>query len=227
MTHWIIDGVVLFILLVALLRGRRAGFIPGIFMLLGLLVAVYGANLVAETYSGEFTGMLEPFISGLTDRVSREAEAEFEKKGVTADTRKMVEKTLSGMGIIGTAKENITEEICRETKATGHELRTLLTEKLCSCAAYILTAIIAFILISIVFTVLINLINLSFHMPGFEIVDGVLGACFGIAEGLVIVFFILWLLRFTGLLISEDKLEGTRLVKKLIELNPLPGYMKL
>ena len=227
MTRWIIDGVLLLILIAACWRGRRAGFIPGMFMLIGLLVAVYGANLVAETYSGEFTSMLEPFVSGLTDRASRAAEAEFDEKGSTPDTRETTIKTLNNMGIIDSAADNISEAICEETDSVGHELRSLLVEKLCACAAYILTLLIAFILIAVVFAVVNNLINLSFHMPGFELVNGILGACFGLAQGLVIVFFILWFVRFAGLLLSRETLDSTLVLKKLMELNPLPEILGL
>lgn len=227
MIRWIIDGILVLILIAACWRGGRAGFIPGMFMLIGLFVAIYGANLVAETYSEEFTSMLEPFVSGLTDRASRAAEAEFDELNIKPDTEAATRKTLNNMGIIDSAADNISETICNETNATGHELKSLLVEKLCSCAAYLLTLLVAFILIAVIFAVLNNLINLSFHMPGFEFVNGILGACFGLAQGLVILFVILWFLRFAGLLIDKELMDSTLVLKKLMEINPLPGILRL
>ena len=36
--------------------------------MLAIIIAIYGANLIAKTYSSEFTGMLEPFVSGIVDK---------------------------------------------------------------------------------------------------------------------------------------------------------------
>ena len=49
-------------------RGFKNGFIRGVFGVLAIIIALYGANLIAKTYSGEFTGMLKPFVGGIVDK---------------------------------------------------------------------------------------------------------------------------------------------------------------
>ena len=109
MLRWIIDIVLLLILLGCAWKGYRNGLIPGIFMLLALLASLYGAKLVAETYSEEFISILEPFASGMTDRAMRELEDEDVLKGndVYAASKAILEE----IGFMGSAAENIAGEL--------------------------------------------------------------------------------------------------------------------
>ncbi len=63
-----IDIVLVLIVAFNAWRGFKNGFIRGIFGVLAIIIAIYGANLIAKTYSGEFTGMLEPFVGGIVDK---------------------------------------------------------------------------------------------------------------------------------------------------------------
>ena len=47
--------------------GFKKGLIMGVFSLLAFVISVYGANLLALTYSGEVVDALRPFASGFVD----------------------------------------------------------------------------------------------------------------------------------------------------------------
>ena len=225
MVHWIIDIVLLLILIGCAWKGYRNGLIPGIFMLLALFASLYGAKLVAETYSEEFTSILEPFASGMTDRAMRELEDEDVLKGndVYAASKAILEE----IGFMGSAAENIAGELDKEVNETGHVLRAAMVKRLCIDVAYVLTLVIAFVLLAIAFAVIGNLISLSFHIPGLEVIDGILGAIFGLGEGAVFAFFIAWLLRFGGMLLKAEVVEETILLKWLQSVNPLVEFFGL
>lgn len=225
MIHWIIDIVLLLILLGCMWKGYRNGLIPGVFMLLALFASLYGAKLVAETYSEEFTSILEPFASGLTDRAMRELEDEEVLKGndVYAASKAILEE----IGFMGTAAENIAGELEKEADETGHVLRAAMVKRLCIDVAYTLTLVIAFVLLAIAFAVLGNLISLSFHIPGLEVINGILGAIFGLGEGAVFAFFIAWIIRFGGMLLKPEVVEETILLKWLQSVNPLVEFFGL
>lgn len=53
-------------------RGYRAGIINGICGILAIIIAIYGANLIANTYSDELIGALDPFISGIVEGIEGE-----------------------------------------------------------------------------------------------------------------------------------------------------------
>ncbi|MBR5702103.1 MAG: CvpA family protein [Oscillospiraceae bacterium] len=222
MVHWIIDIVLLLILIGCAWKGYRNGLIPGIFMLLALFASLYGAKLVAETYSEEFISILEPFASGMTDRAMRELEDEDVLKGndVYAASKAILEE----IGFMGSAAENIAGELDKEVNETGHVLRAAMVKRLCIDVAYVLTLVIAFVLLAIAFAVIGNLISLSFHIPGLEVINGILGAVFGLGEGAVFAFFIAWLLRFGGMLLKAEVVEETILLKWLQSVNPLVEF---
>lgn len=48
-------------------RGYKNGILRGVCGILAIVVSLYGANVVASVYSSEFTGVLNPFISGIVD----------------------------------------------------------------------------------------------------------------------------------------------------------------
>lgn len=223
----IVDIVLLLIILLCAWRGFRTGLISGILAVCAVLFSFYAADILADTYSGEFTKMLEPFVSGLVDSASVSAEDYFTEKGKEPGVYEMTEKVLDSMGIMKSAKENIAKEIAEETTDTGHLLRNAIVEKLCVIAAYVITYVIMFILLIIIFGVIGNLFNLSFRLPGLELVNSVLGTLLGIAKGLLYVFAIAWLLRFTGLLLSEEKVDATFLLSRLMEKCPLIKYLGL
>ena len=63
----IMDVVLVGIIVLAAYRGFRKGIIASVIGIVSLVVAIYGANLLAVTFSGEFVGVLEPFVSGIVD----------------------------------------------------------------------------------------------------------------------------------------------------------------
>lgn len=227
MLNVIIDVVLLLILLGCAWKGYRSGLISGVFAILALVVAVYGADLVADTYSGEFTSVVEPFASGLVDRASTGAWEGFTEQGITPDVYTEAYETLRGIGFMGSAAENIARELAAGVSEGGHVLKVAMVELLCIKVAYVLTVAIFFVLIAIVFAVIGNIINLEFRLPGLELINGMLGTVFGIARGLIICFALAWLMRFTGMAVKESVVENTVLLGWLMRVNPLVGLLGL
>ena len=225
--HWIIDLVLLLIILLCAWRGFRNGLIAGILAVCAVLFSVYAADILADTYSGEFTKMLEPFVTGVVDTASSSAEDYYAEKGMEPGVLDMTQRTLEGVGFMKTAVKNVSLDIADEQTETGHALRRAIVDKLCTVAAYVLTYIIMFILLIIIFAVIGNLFNLAFKLPGLELINGVLGTLLGLAKGLIYVFAIAWALRFTGMLLPEEKVNSTILLKWLMDTCPLVEFLGL
>lgn len=227
MLNVIIDVILLLILLGCAWKGYRSGLISGVFAILALVVAVYGADLVADTYSGEFTSVVEPFASGLVDRAAAEAGETFEAQGITPDVYTEAFEILRGVGFMRSAAENIAGEVASTVTEGGHVLKVAMVQLLCVKVAYILTVTVFFVLIAIAFAVIGNIINLEFRLPGLELINGMLGTVFGLARGLMICFALAWLLRFTGMVIKESVVDSTVLLNWLMGINPLVGMLGL
>ena len=64
----VIDIVLALIVILFVWRGYKNGLIISLVGALALVIAFAGANIVARTFSDEFSGMLEPFVGGVVDK---------------------------------------------------------------------------------------------------------------------------------------------------------------
>ncbi len=215
----IIDLILIAIVAFCAWNGYRKGFIMGISGILALIVAFYGAQIVADTYSQEFTSMLKPFVSGIVDAAVADVPVG-DKSGY--DEENVYEVTYDALGNIGVLKsaaQDIANEIAERVERTGQTMREEIVSVLCSKIAYVITAVVVFLLILIVFTVIANILNLAFKMPGLEFINETLGALFGLAKGAIIVVAIAWVMRYLGVLVDEDIVNKTVLLEWLMDHN--------
>ena len=221
---YVLDLVLVAIIALCAWNGYRKGFILGVSGILALIVAFYGAHLLADAYSQEFTTLLEPFVSGIVDSTVEDQTLEENVTEEELDAGDITFASLGKLGIMKGAADNIAEEIEERIKETGQQLRETLVEVLCSKLAYVATAVIAFLLIIIVFTVVANILNLAFKLPGLEFINYLFGTLFGLAKGLIFAFALAWVLRYTGFIFGEKTVEDTILLKWMMEHNLLAHF---
>jgi len=224
MLRLILELVLLAILLLCAWRGYRNGLISGILAACAVLFSFYAADVLADTYSGEFTKMLDPFVSGLVDSAWTQAETAF-PEGEEPGVYDLTLATVKGVGIMKSAAVNVARSVSAEMTETGAPLRSAIVEKLCALAAYVITYCVMFILLIIAFAVIGNLFNLAFKLPGLELINGVLGTVLGLFKGILYCFAIAWALRFLGLALPEETVDSTILLKRFMEVCPLVGYL--
>ena len=221
---YVLDLVLVAIIALCAWNGYRKGFILGVSGILALIVAFYGAHLLADAYSQEFTSLLEPFVSGIVDSTVEDQTLEENVTEEELDAGDITFASLGKLGIMKGAADNIAEEIEERIKETGQQLRETLVEVLCSKLAYVATAVIAFLLIIIIFTVVANVLNLAFKLPGLEFINYLFGTLFGLAKGLIFAFALAWVLRYTGFIFGEKTVEDTILLKWMMEHNLLAHF---
>jgi len=236
--HMLGDLLILAILLFCAWQGYKRGVIGGILAILVIIVSMYGANLVANTYSYEFTSMTRPFISGYLDGVEREIVDDLAPSGLRALSTEdllrhepglepvMARQVFLSLGVHESRTEPLLERYFtyRDGGATVNQAMTdVLVEAFCFYLVYI----IAFLLIIIALTVVYNIIPLSFRLPGLTLVDDIGGGLLGFAQGLLLVFMLTWALGYVGLLFPEDFLNSTVFTEMLIRANPVVGFINL
>jgi uncharacterized membrane protein required for colicin V production len=244
-----IDVLLLATPVYCLWRGYRGGIIRGVCGALALIVAIFGANLVASAYSGEVAEMLEPFVGGVVDGAlstvmsgggevgdaddagGAGAALRGELSGVLipdeADGQELRQASYAALREIGlpeAAASLISEKIAAGVFEPGATLADIITEKLCSALAYIAVFAIVFLLVSIAFAVVGNILNLVFKLPGLELIDSLIGMVFGLFKGIVIVYAIAAVVRYIGLL-APSIIEKTRVLEYLINTNPLADIL--
>lgn len=252
----ILDAVVIIIALFCAWRGWRKGIIGGLCSILAIVVSFYGANLIASTYSAEFTGIVEPFAHGIVDTMvnkvtgavaddeaAEPSETEESEEGEETRAQRPVVVQLSDeekqdvysvafavlrqVGFHEDTAANVAQKAVDVADFVGSDLSEFLAEQLCSVVAYIGVFIIAFILIAIIFVVIGNVLDLVFNLPGIELVNRILGLALGLGLAFCILQFVGCVARFTGIIISDETINSTMLFKYFVENNYLAAFIGL
>lgn len=250
----ILDILVIGIAVFCAWKGWRKGIIGGLCSILAILVSFYGANLIASTYSAEFTGIIEPFAHGIVDTMvnkvtgaaqetdedvpaAEDAEEGEEEERVERavvvvlseeekqDVYSVAFAVLRQVGFHEDTAANIAQGAVEVADYVDSDLSEFLSEQLCSVAAFIGVFIIAFILISIIFIVIENVLDLVFNLPGIELVNHIFGLCLGLALAICVLQFIAYITRFTGIVISDETISSTMLFKYFVENNYLAEFL--
>lgn len=220
----IIDLVLIGVLALCIWSGYKKGLIMAVSGMLALIVAIYGANLVARTYSEEFSSMIQPMISSAVSGAVNETEDEYvaaQGEDGEDDVYEVSYGSLKKLGMLESAAKNLANELKQEVREVGNSLKSAMVHKLASTIAYVLTLIIVFVLIIILFKILANIINLAFKLPGLDLLNCIGGALFGLLKGLILLFAIAWLTRFLGFALPEDVVDNTVILKWLMNSNPI------
>lgn len=226
----VIDIVLLAVLAIFIRGGYKKGFILGVSGIIALVVAFYGAGLVADAYSHKFTPMLEPFISGIVDKSVSETREEY--SGGSAQMPEIENEldtigldSLRNLGIFKGTAAKIIEDIRENVSNAGHSFKTAVVSRITDSVTYIITFIVIFLLIIIIFSIAANLINLAFRLPGLELLNNGGGIVLGAAKGLLVLFAIAWAMRYSGGVFPEDTLEKTVFLRFLMSNNLLTAFL--
>lgn len=232
--NWAIDGVLVLIVAYCAWRGYKNGFIRGVIGILAIIIAIYGANLVAAAYSSEFTGMLEPFVGGTIDKavtkvVGNGSGTESSFGGVLTGTDKtnvysVSYAALRQVGVADSAAKLLAEKVSGKQDTVGQSMSVYLTDKFCAVLSYIGVFVVVFILISIVFAVIGNIFNLALTLPGIQTADKFIGLGLGILKGLLIILVLSVVFRYLGLL-TGNMVEKTTVLNFILNKNPLASIL--
>ena len=116
--------------------------------------------------------------------------------------------SLMRLGLADSAAEKIAQRVSAEVNTVGQRFIDAVTRELSLALCRVAIFTIAFILVAIIFVVIGNIININFGLPGLEKVNNIGGVAIGIVKGIIILMFVGCLMRYTGLLIPEEKVTG-------------------
>ena len=239
-------SIILDILFVAIIafciwRGYKGGIILSVCAMVALFVALVAANIVATVYSSEFEGAINTFAGGMIDTAAADTLKfkGYDKNGdpdgryaiLTEEEKRDIYtvsvNTLKRVGLCDDLAEQLAEETAKEANVVGQEMRTILTGKLSSKAAFAMVFFVVFLLVSIIFAAIGNIINLSFEIPGAQIVNSIVGALLAIVNGCVIVLFIACMFRYTGIVMGKTAVDGTRIASRLVNSNFIANFFNI
>ena len=192
-TIWIVDIVAIIVLLGAVIKGTRKGFIKSIFGLLisvaSIAVAFLCADMVTEMTNGAF-GLQESIVKGLAET--------FANWGLAFDvSQEGIEAKILEIDFFKTMPFLV--EIVMEEINTGLPVGTMLNNHLASTvglfATNIVVGVVLFILCRIILTFVEKILtSLVEHIKLFDAVNTILGAVVGLLKGAILVSIICMLL---------------------------------
>jgi len=224
--------------------GYKKGIIMGIGGILIIIISLFGAHLLSETFSYGVIPVLRPFASGYLEGKMLGKDDDPEDgvlEMLKIDTSKTSMEDLlrdtpsleSKIAVTTYESFGITEETAKDMAAgasayyreKGGHFTAALTEILCVRVAYVACFMLAFLLILIALTVVGNITNLSFKIPNLDIVNDVAGALIGLFTGFVFCTITVWAFKYAGMLIGGDTISKTSIAKSFMEADRLTKYL--
>ncbi|MBP3653837.1 MAG: CvpA family protein [Oscillospiraceae bacterium] len=234
---WVIDLMILAVLLLGAWNGYKKGLIMEIGALLCIIVSLYGASLIANTFSYEVVSAVKPFAGGfiesvisndVPERLGYDLNEYSISDVVESDPEKaydVAKTTFQCLGIYEDTSADLAEKV--QTYATENvvSLKSAIVDVACNTIVYAAAVTLCFAIILIFLTFVGNLPNLSFRLPNMEEVDEIGGAVVGLLRGVFLCLLAVWVLKFTGLLIGEDTLSTTILGKLLAKIGIVSFFL--
>ena len=236
----IIDLVLLGILVMCAWNGYKKGLIMGVGGILCIIIAIYGANLLANTFSHDIMPALKPFAIGYTENLISGNDSPVMERMGWEDSEYSVEDLLDAhpeqreqfcaecfkeLGVGEKSSAILAERAVTYARETDSTVWNSVGHILCETASYVGCFVLAFLMIIIILTVLGNLPNLSFKLPNLDLFNDIAGLLLGIVTGLMYCVILVWVLKFLGKLIGSDTLASTGLGRLLLEKDFLLKYL--
>ena len=240
----IINLVLIGIIVICAWQGFKKGIIMGIIGILVIILSLYGAQLLSDTFSYEVIPVLKPFVSGVMD--TRIEDTAYSVFGFEADENGDYNVTQSLTDMIATMPES-REEICRwaykdlgiydamaddmAKKAvdamdqSGVSISDAVINILCQSVTWYGGFLLAFILLFTVLTVIVNLPNLSFRLPYVGILNDLGGLAIGIYTGFLFCSLIVFILQFAGLVLPQATMQEAGAAAWFMERDMLSAFI--
>ncbi len=242
----VINVILVGILVVCIWQGYKKGIIMGIIQVLVIILSLYGAQLLSDTYSYEVIPVLKPFISGyMESQVERTAYGVFgyepDENGnynvplslsdllITqpGNEEQIAKETFQSLGLYDSLADTLTGRVLTYAQENDASLSSSVVTIACQAVTWYGGFLLAFIILFAILTVIINIPNLSFKIPYVGIVNDIGGAAIGLFVGLLMCSILVWVCQFAGLLLTEQTLRGTGLAAFLMDKNLLANYITL
>ena len=242
----IVNIFLLAILVICAWQGYKKGIIMGIVGVLVIILSLYGAQLLSDTFSYEVIPVLKPFVSGYLE--TRVEETAFQIYGYEPDEDGNFDVPYSLVDMLDSqpaAREEITVMAYKELGIYDAMARTLAQRSLayaeendaslqnsvvtvmCQSITWYGGFLLAFVILFSVMTVLVNIPNLSFKLPYLGLVNSLAGMVIGVFCGFLFCSIIVWVIQFTGILLPEETVRSAGLASYFLDMDLLASYITL
>ena len=221
MMKWIIDLILLAVVLLSAHTGYKRGLLNEVGAVLCLLVSLYAATLIANTFTYEVVAAVKPFAGGAIESVIADDVPamlgydvnEYSISDIVSnDPEKAIdvaEATFLSLGVYAPTAADLAVDVQEYAAANGVGLKAAIIDVTCNTIVFAAAVALFFMIILIFLTVLGNIPNVSFRLPNLEEVDEIGGTVVGVLRGVLMGMLAVWVLKFMGAIIGVDTLGST------------------
>ena len=202
----LLDAAAVIIFLFFLWRGKRRGLIKTVAGILVLLLAFWGAGVLAESTAPAISEKL------VTPQVEKFLAPKAES--LHATTPGAFYQMLLDVGVPDALARSITDS------SPVNELLLSASKTLGERLTYALLCLLYFIALMLIFKFLFHLLDRVFDLPVLSLVNGLGGALFGGVLGYLLILILGSILLKTGLLFDEEILAQTKILAPVLQSNP-------
>ena len=243
----IINIVLLAILVICAWQGYKKGIIMGIIQVLVIILSLYGAQVLSDTYSYEVIPVLKPFVSGYMETLVEEntyqafgyepdeQTGQYDAPYSTTDLlnsspdmrQTVAQRTYQSLGLYDGMAQTLADRTIAYAQENNASLTSSVVTIACQSVTWYAGFLLAFIILFAILTVIVNLPNLSFKIPYIGIVNDLGGLAIGLFVGAMFCSVIVWVLQFAGLVLPEESIRATGLAGFFLDKNLLASYITL
>lgn len=244
-TAVIIDSAVALVLLAFLIGGARRGLFQSVASLLIVVVSVAGAGMISETFTKPLTTSLQPYIekrieakmdaamsdstgsSGSTQKAAASSDGGTaqasggEDKAASGNQQQEAERLLGLLGLDQDPSSSIMKSVQEKARDTGVSVAAAVADSVAETVLHVLLFAASFCVLMILLRVLVHAMNLVLKLPGLHLLNFAGGAVIGLAEGTLLLFLAVWVLRRLGVSLDTAAVQDTVLFRFFTTNTPL------
>lgn len=203
----IADIVIVLILAFFGWRGAKKGLILTLFSLLGLVVAIFGARFISQTFYEPVANIVRP---GIYQTIKETGAAESEAVE-NLDEESNVVLALPVDGLVEFLREHelfpglveFLDEAAEDGSITGNSALNALSSSIANLIAKAILFAVSFILILLLWFLISKAVDLVFHLPILATVNWIGGLVLGLIAAIVIVIVLVWVCQIFNILPAE------------------------
>ena len=218
-TPVIIDAIAVAVLAGFAVWGAWKGLLRTLAGLLVLALSLAGAGIVASALSVPAAKLVAPVIEKRIESRLDEAIQERYSGGIPEEDRLSVPGMLEMLGIDESRWDALTFRAGDVVRNTGVQLMAAVIESVAQSMLYGVLYMLSFLLLSVALHLLVRMLDAVLRLPVLHGLNAFAGGMIGLAEGALLLFLTVWVLRLLG--VSFDGEERSQIFRFFTTYTPL------
>ena len=199
----IADIVIAAVIILMVVLGAKSGLLQSLAGVIVLVCSAVGASFAARFLADPLALKLEPLLSDVLELKLRQGGNSWTPAAASAGDM------LRKFGFAGQSLEKLTDQVMQTVKETGQSVADSVIGTVTHSIAYAAVFLVAFIALLVVLSLVVKTMELATKLPGLKTVNAVGGGALGLIKGVLLVFFLVWILRRLQLIITPEMVENS------------------